>query len=207
MWDNLDGSEADKRRHERDSWMAQAGENAAAADRLARENDALKAENVRLRRERLPHMCRDRHPEIRTADNGEDERCPVCRERDRAVTAEAERDDLAGRLLDHAARIAEQAIEIDRLREALAAKPPAPPAALEDIFGDFDEADYKPDLASAVAAEVLGLPWTHGPATGDDGGAGEQMHRYGDVQEAVSRVLVAARTRTHQVHLGRGPQS
>ena len=36
-----------------------------------------------------PHMCRDGHPEIGHADNGEDERCPVCRERDRVETAEA----------------------------------------------------------------------------------------------------------------------
>jgi hypothetical protein len=52
----------------------------------------LKAAAARDAEERLPHMCRDNHPVIRHADSGDDERCPVCRERDRADAAVEDRD-------------------------------------------------------------------------------------------------------------------
>lgn len=47
------------------------------------ERDAAKAKS-------LPHMCRDEHAEIRHAVSDDDERCPVCRERDDRLAAEAE---------------------------------------------------------------------------------------------------------------------
>lgn len=70
---------------------------AGPARRAARNITALRAERDAARRERLPHMCRDDHPEIRHAVSDDDERCPVCRERDRASAAEAERDAAAKR--------------------------------------------------------------------------------------------------------------
>lgn len=54
--------------------------------------EEAEAERDRARQERMPHMCRDDHPEIRHAVSGDDERCPVCRERDRADAAEAQTD-------------------------------------------------------------------------------------------------------------------
>lgn len=44
----------------------------------------------------MPHMCRDGHTEIRHALSDDDERCPVCRERQRAEAAEAENERLRG---------------------------------------------------------------------------------------------------------------
>jgi hypothetical protein len=59
-------------------------------DRQASEIARLTGERDRLRRDHLPHMCRDEHTEIRHGLSDDDERCPVCRERDRAEAAEAE---------------------------------------------------------------------------------------------------------------------
>jgi len=68
--------------------------------------------------------------------------------------------------------------------KSLTCQPPKAetPAGVEALFGS-DE--YVPDLASAVAAEVMGLAWTHAP--GDD--VDEHCDRYGAVQEIVDRVL------------------
>lgn len=40
---------------------------------------------TKLQDAKLPHMCRDEHTEIRHGLSDDDERCPVCRERDRAI--------------------------------------------------------------------------------------------------------------------------
>lgn len=49
-----------------------------------------RAEEERKRGWNYPHMCRDGHPEIGHALSDDDERCPVCRERDRADAAAEE---------------------------------------------------------------------------------------------------------------------
>lgn len=46
------------------------------------------------------------------------------------------------------------------------------PRVGEDIFGDFDSADYKPDLASAIAAEIMGLKKSYRETWGEIGGLG-----------------------------------
>lgn len=66
-------------------------------------------------RERLPHMCRDMHPEIRHALSDDDERCPVCRERDRADHAEDQFGGAADNLSIAEASLKEARAEIERL--------------------------------------------------------------------------------------------
>jgi hypothetical protein len=50
---------------------------------LEAERDEARAESERLRWNSYPHMCRDDHQQIGHSDS-ENERCPVCIERDRA---------------------------------------------------------------------------------------------------------------------------
>lgn len=72
---------------ERDEARVIALNHASALDDLGQEYRRAMAE---AKAQRLPHMCRDGHSEIRHADSGDDERCPVCQERDRAEAALAE---------------------------------------------------------------------------------------------------------------------
>lgn len=84
------------------------------------------------------------------------------------------------------------------------------PRVGEDIFGDFDSADYKPDLASAIAAEIMGLKWTHVLPASDDiqdemKAQDEHCDRYGELQEVVSAVLAKACTEPHTVLIASAP--